>query len=471
MARTRTLRWLAVLASLEAVALVFLLWTRAEAHDTLTSSAPARNARLSEVPTELRLRFSNPVALDLARVTLLGPDSVAVALSAASLHPDSARVLIVPIATPDLRTGRYTVQWQIAGADGHPVRGSFSFTILPDAVPAPITLVPALDTTPPADSAFDEHAEHEVMDESSFDAGSPLYAAIRWLGLVGILGVIGAVGFRALVIRRMYGAADVSGGSGLDGSAARVGLLAAIVTAVAAVLRLGAQTVALQAGSAFDGGVFGTMLGGTTWGLAWLVEAGAVIIAVAGFMAARRSTWGWVVAAIGALGLAIALSLTGHSASAERASVLAPVVEVLHVLAAGGWVGTLLVLVAAGLPAILELPTDRRGAEATAMVAAFSPAALVFAGLAVVTGVFATWVHAGLLPSFATPYGRTLAIKVVAFLAVAALGAYNWRRVRPKLGEPAVASHLRRSATLELVGAAIVLAVTAVLVATPPPGH
>ena len=101
------------------------------------------------------------------------------------------------------------------------------------------------------------------------------------------------------------------------------------------------------------------------------------------------------------------------------------------------------------------------------MVAAFSPAALLFAGLAVATGVFATWVHAGLLPSLGTPYGRTLAIKVLAFLAVAALGAYNWRRVRPKLGEPAVVDHLRRSATLELIGAAIVLAVTAVLVATP----
>ena len=467
MARIRTHRWLALLASLEALALVLLLWTRAEAHDTLTGSVPARDARLGEVPTELRLRFSNPVALDLARITLLGPDSTPVPLGASTLHPDSARVLIVPIATPDLRTGRHTVQWQIAGADGHPVRGSFAFTILPDAVPAPSALVPALDTTPPGDSALDEHADHDAIDAASFDAESPLYVVIRWLGLVGILGVIGAVGFRTLVIGRMHGAADAPEGLSVARRAARVGLLAAVVTGVAAVLRLGAQAVALQPGGVFDAGVLRTILGDTAWGLAWMIEAGSVIVAIAGFLVARRSSSGWSIAATGALGLAIALAFTGHSASAERQSTLAPFVEVLHVLAAGGWVGTLLVLVAAGLPAILALPADRRGAEATAMVAAFSPAALVFAGLAVATGVFATWVHAGLLPSLGTPYGRTLAIKVLAFLAVAALGAYNWRRVRPKLGEPAVVGHLRRSATLELVGAAIVLAVTAVLVATP----
>ena len=470
--RSRSINWLAPLALLEALALVLVLWSRAEAHDALTSSTPARNAGLAGVPTELRLTFSNPVALALARVTLLGPDSTNVPLGALGLHPDSARVLIAPIAAERLLTGRYTVQWQIAGADGHPVRGSFAFTILPDAVPPASSVLPERDTTPPADTTFDEHAGHELEEGGSFDAESPLYAAIRWLGFVGILGVIGAVGFRALVVNRMYGGGDASDAArALGARAARLGLLAAILVGIGTALRLAAQAAALRTGESYDASIVGAILGSTTWGTAWVIEAAAVVVAIAGFLAARRSSWGWPVAALGAVALAISLALTGHSASAERAPLVAPAVEVLHVLAAGGWIGTLLVLVGAGLPAILALPADRRGSEASAMVAAFSPAALAFAGLAVATGVFATWVHAGLLPSLATPYGRTLAIKVAAFLAVAAVGAWNWKRVRPKLGDAAVVSHLRRSATIELVAAAVVLAVTAVLVATPPPGH
>ena len=462
----RTSRQLALLAAFGATLLVLVVERAAALHDTLTRSTPAANARLDEVPTELRLTFSNAVALDLARITLLGPDSVPVTLGVFSLHADSARVVIAPIVGRML-TGRHVVQWQIAGADGHPVRGSFAFTVTADATLATPILEPALDTAP-VDSMPGEHADHDVAADAAFDAESPLYAAIRWLGLVGILGVIGAVGFRGLVMRGMNGAGAPSpSAASLASSAARVGLLATIVAAIATILRLGAQAVALQPGGAFDAGIIGTVVSGTTWGTAWLIEAAAVIIALAGFVVARRAPWGWSLAAIGALGLAVALAMTGHSVAAERQSLAAPIVEVLHVLAAGGWLGTLLVLVAAGLPWILSRPTEERGSTATAMMAAFSPAALVFAGLAVATGVFATWVHAGVPPSLSTPYGRTLAIKVAVFLVVAAVGAYNWRRVRPKLGDAVVVGHLRRSATLELVGAAAVLAVTAVLVGVP----
>ena len=66
-----------------------------------------------------------------------------------------------------------------------------------------------------------------------------------------------------------------------------------------------------------------------------------------------------------------------------------------------------------------------------------------------------------------TPAGAP--IKIGVLTVVFGTGAYNWLRVRPALGTQSAAGRLRRSAVLELTVGAIVLAVTAVLVATPPP--
>ncbi|HSH46764.1 MAG TPA: CopD family protein, partial [Longimicrobiales bacterium] len=106
-----------------------------------------------------------------------------------------------------------------------------------------------------------------------------------------------------------------------------------------------------------------------------------------------------------------------------------------------------------------------------ALVNAFSPIALVFAGLVVLTGALSAWLHLG-TPSalWTSGYGRVLLAKLGAVGLVAAAGAYNWRRARPRLGDVPAARRLTRSATLELAIGALVLVITAVLVATPPPG-
>lgn len=67
-------------------------------------------------------------------------------------------------------------------------------------------------------------------------------------------------------------------------------------------------------------------------------------------------------------------------------------------------------------------------------------------------------------------YGRTLLLKLAVLAGVAATGFYNWRRVRPALGDELGTARLRRSSAIELPIGLAVLLVTAVLVATPPPG-
>lgn len=441
------------------------------AHDTLLRSVPARDTALATLPDELRLTFSGRVTARLSRIVLRGPDGTEVALDSLRGHPDSASVLIASIAGP-LTPGAHTVSWQIAGADGHPVRGTFVFTILAEAFADSLAAPADTDFVRPAGDDTSGRAAQAPGAESSFDAGSPVYAAIRWLNFAGILGVIGAVGLELLVLRRSEGLAILAEAApAARRRALSLGLLMTGITGLGAILLLVAQTRALRFGGVSDVAVMRDVLLTSTWGLAWFVQVASVVAAGAGFVIARRALSGWSIAALGAIGLAVSLSLAGHTTTAPRSPQLAMVLDALHVVAAGGWLGTLLALVVAGLPATFQLPAERRGGAAAALVNAFSPAALVFAGISLLTGIFAAGVHLGVPPALSSAYGRTLLLKLGAFALVVVAGAWNWRRVRPRLAEPGLPAHLRRTGTAELLLAALVLAATAVLVATPPPGH
>jgi putative copper export protein len=151
---------------------------------------------------------------------------------------------------------------------------------------------------------------------------------------------------------------------------------------------------------------------------------------------------------------------------APRLVPLAVAFDTLHVLGAGSWLGTLFVLVVAAFPAI------GRGERTTAILERFSPLALGSAALVAATGAFASWLHLERLSAlWTTPYGRTLLLKLAILGGVAALGAYNWRVVTPRIRASGDGAALRRTALLELTLAAALIVVTAVLVATPLPAE
>jgi copper transport protein len=136
------------------------------------------------------------------------------------------------------------------------------------------------------------------------------------------------------------------------------------------------------------------------------------------------------------------------------------------------WVGSLFVLVVAGITPVLrdQAAGPRRGAIVADMVNGFSPLALIASGFLVLFGIITAWQHLRVLRAlWTTPYGYALIAKLSVVLVVFALGAWNWRRRRPALGSEDGARAIRRSATAELAAAAVVLACTAVLVSLPSP--
>lgn len=180
-------------------------------------------------------------------------------------------------------------------------------------------------------------------------------------------------------------------------------------------------------------------------------------------MATRRVASGWPLAAAG-----VVLGQLRGILGGQWLRLVNP----LHVLFGGLWIGTLFVLVVAGISAVLrdEPAGPRRGAIVADMVNRFSPLALVASGFLVLFGVITAWQHLRVLSAlWTTPYGYALIAKLCVVLVVFALGAWNWRRRRPALGSEDSAHAIRRSATGELAAAAVVLACTAVLVSLPSP--
>jgi len=457
----------------------------AHAHGALKSSTPVKGAVLTVVPREIRLVFNERVELAFTRVELSGP-SGRVAMAPVSFAGADRRTVVAPVAS-GLVAGPYTVNWQIAGADGHPVRGTFAFSIAEGA--SGLAVAPAVPLgvgstqpsgvvapgAPAEQSAPAVHHDPETFpDAGGFNAESPLYVVIRWLQFAAMLVLIGAIAFYHFVLGFLKKKQPPDSPMLRPASqhAARVGLYAAVGLAAVAIARLLAQSYAMHApGTGFAPGLMWSMIGLTTWGWGWLLQAAGVVGAITGFAAVRRNpAKGWWIATASAVALAFAPALSGHAASAPSLRPLAILADGLHIMGAAGWLGSLLILLVVGIPAAMKLEEGQRGPAVADLVNAFSPTALAFAGVTLVAGVFAAFIHVGSIPAlWQTQYGQRLLFKLGALGIVTATGFYNFRYVRPRLGKVEGVKHIKRSAMLEVGVAVVVLLITAVLVATPTP--
>jgi putative copper export protein len=188
-------------------------------------------------------------------------------------------------------------------------------------------------------------------------------------------------------------------------------------------------------------------------------------LAFIGFAIVRAApSFGWTLATIGVLFTVLQPLYTGRN--------LAGKVNAVHILAASTWIGTLLVLTIVGIRGVMRSATSgpQRATLVSDLVNSFSPLALTAATIVVITGATTAWLHLKRISAlWTTSYGIALLVKLVFVALVAVLGAWNWKRVRPSLGAEGTEETIRRSATMELTFASLVLIATAVLVTLPSP--
>ena len=95
------------------------------AHMKIEKTEPADGATLSAAPTALQLMLSEKPDLKVTKLELAGA-SGKVTLGPA--HMMGEKTLMAAV-TGKMATGKYTVNWQTAGDDGHVQKGSFAFTV------------------------------------------------------------------------------------------------------------------------------------------------------------------------------------------------------------------------------------------------------------------------------------------------------------------------------------------------------
>jgi Putative copper export protein len=99
----------------------------------------------------------------------------------------------------------------------------------------------------------------------------------------------------------------------------------------------------------------------------------------------------------------------------------------------------------------------------------FSKVALVSVPIVLASGVFASVVHvAHLSDLWRTDYGKLLLLKLVLVCGTLVIGAYNFKRVQPRLNVEQGTVRLRNSAALELAAGFLILLATGFLTGLSP---
>lgn len=142
------------------------------AHTELTATSPAAKSTVRQPVGTVTLTFSGLVKKAGATVIVTGPDGT-------SYSEGDARQVdrtITQKVTP-LPVGTIKVAWRAVAGDGHPMKGSFTFTnrAAPAASPTP---TPPASPTPPPTSAAPPSSAPAVVPASDADASG---SAVGWV--------------------------------------------------------------------------------------------------------------------------------------------------------------------------------------------------------------------------------------------------------------------------------------------------
>ncbi len=258
-------------------------------------------------------------------------------------------------------------------------------------------------------------------------------------------------------------------------------LAVSVASAAAWLVALAARITGSSLAQAIAGGAAQVLLARTQFGHDWQARLVlAVLLAAALLWFGRQARWGpaerFAAAAI-AMSFLGTLTWSGHGGATPgvRGEVHAAA-DVLHLVAAGAWIGGL-------LPLRLLLASAERAPAAVGLAVAhdatlrFSTLGIAAVATLAATGLVNAWV---LVDGFATlvdsQYGRLLVLKVAIFLATLAVAAFNRVRLTPRLaaaasGDEACIDALRRLERNCLVETALglsVIVVVAVLGTIPP---
>ncbi|MEU8744907.1 copper resistance protein CopC [Streptomyces sp. BPPL-273] len=177
-------------------AVLALCAPQATAHTELDNSSPGANATLAGLPPRVTLTFSDEMTQKYAKVAVTGPDGQSAGTGAPQVQGKSVS-LPVDVRAP---AGRYTVGYRVVSADGHPVSGSYTFTVEKTDRPSPSPRAAESADAPPA-RAEPKTAAEKTGGESNESSGT----GVTGLASAGALALIAAAAGVYVVRRRRAG--------------------------------------------------------------------------------------------------------------------------------------------------------------------------------------------------------------------------------------------------------------------------
>lgn len=115
-----------LLISLIALIFILLAPSKLYAHSSLVSESPTPSSVIADSPDKVQLVFNERLEKELFYIKVLNSNGKSVTSHKASMSKNQRQL---ELALPSLSNGIYTVSYKIISADGHPVGGSYVFTI------------------------------------------------------------------------------------------------------------------------------------------------------------------------------------------------------------------------------------------------------------------------------------------------------------------------------------------------------
>lgn len=432
-----------------ALLLAALVQGVALAHARLLRTSPEDGAVLAEPPREVWLWFDEPIAVQFSAAELL--DAAGQPVGEVSVRADPADPDVLIATLPTVSGGVYSLAWKIISAvDSHSTQGTLVFGV-------------------------NQAVEGVARPAANEVTIPPLEVLLRTLNYAALAVMIGGLLTAALVLRPAAFAPEAQ----TVAAAARRRMLA---------WSLAAAVVAFVVGAAFFAWRASTLERGSLWellnarvGVLWLAEQGLLLIAGMALLGARRGlAWGWLSAGFAAVAGALLETLSSHAAALPENAGMAITAQAVHLLVAGAWVGSLVVMVVTLLPLLRSSDAERR-AVALGSWRHFGRLAVLSVGVLAATGLYNTARQVVSLDAWlVTLYGQVLSGKIVVFLGVGLAGLINSALFHPRvagvlgliLRRPAGWMPVRQGrlpfvlVTEALLGL-VVLAVTGLLTAVP----
>ncbi|MFG3341913.1 copper resistance CopC/CopD family protein [Glycomyces sp. NPDC048151] len=416
--------WSSLAAAFAGVLFGALWASGAWAHATATKTEPASGALLDAPPSEVVVEFNEPVTPVDAATGVVAPDGDRA--DTGVTQNDDETVLYIAVDAD--QEGTYLVGYRVVSHDGHPVSGTFTYSV---------------------------GAETEAPSAEALTAGTdPFVQALlygnRWFGYAGLALALGAGTLLALGARPREVTAKMTA-TGL----AVVAMTAVLGLPLQAAYETGTNVTSLDAA-----GLQSVME--SNIGLAGLLRLLLVLLALPlmrTVVTSPEEPKPLLITGLAGVGLALAATwpLAGHPMATEPV-VVAFVADMVHLAASMAWAGGVIALLILAFRKDTELP--EKTAETWIALVPWLVANVLVAGLA------SSLLHIDSVEALTdTKYGRLVMLKAGLFVVIVLAGLFTRRALlRGAEGR----RRLRVAAGVETLFLAVVMAAVAVLVQAVP---